>query len=95
VNKAEEDFYACAKAEVHKVKPAYEAIDRENLNYHTKEARKKAAFEKWEKDTEAKCAAKQSKIESLAVAATEARNTERLGLLDKAKARVAALGLGK
>jgi hypothetical protein len=95
IKKVQDEWHECAKAEGPKVKPLYEAIERENLTGSTKEARKKAAYEKWEKATIAKCQAKQTKMESLVVAATEARNTERMGLLDKSKARIATLGLGK
>jgi hypothetical protein len=88
---AQEEWRQCAEGTVAALKPQLDAIDQANLNPSTKAARRKATVERWQASTTAKCAPKGGKLESLVVGVTEARNKDRLALLEKAKARVAAL----
>jgi hypothetical protein len=92
-NALQDAWHKCAQAAFPALKPQLDATSQANLTYGTKEARIKAAIEKWQAGTTTRCKSNLTKMETLVVAATESRNKDRLALLEKAKARVAALNL--
>jgi hypothetical protein len=70
-------------------------LDKENIQWSARSARKKEAKSKWETDGPKQCSAHRGKMETQLGQIIEARSAERKALYEKAKARAAAIGLAK
>ena len=70
-------------------------LDKENIQWSARSARKKEAKSRWETDGPKACAAHRGKMETQLAQVIEARGAERKALYEKAKARAVAIGLAK
>jgi len=95
IDKVQETWRTCVQTSFKKLEKDVEALARENVMWHAKGPRYKEMREKWEAKTLKECEGSKPKMEALLTTAIEARNKERLAVLEKAKARATALSLAK
>lgn len=95
VSSAQDAWRECVKKSYDGLKKELEKLDKENINWSARSARKKEAKSNWETAGPKSCAAHRTKMESELAKVIEARTTERKALYEKAKARVVAVGAAK
>ena len=83
----DDEWNACAQKTWKKAKPEFDRLKTSDMNWSTRGGRQEALEEKWRETARRECKASGEKLEKALLSFIEDRNKERLGVLDKARAR--------